>query len=211
MFPTIKKNRAGFSLIELITATFITMFVLLGAWSIYTMGWSWWHEMAPRVQAQQIARIAILSITEGTVDATAGTDTIGTATYQRRNGISMACYDPVISSSISANDRIDFGLETDGGNVRAFYLGLDPVTGGTAVFYRDNTGNTHMLIATRCPHRPPELDLDLDLNFEKRIDVVTGKIFIIVTATVTGDVSGTRSAPYHIAIEYERVVYIRNI
>jgi len=202
MFLTIKNNRSGFSLIELITATFITMFVLLGAWSIYTMGWSWWHEMAPRVHAQQIARIAILSITEGNVDASAGTDIIGTATYQRRNGISTACYDPVVSSNIGVNDRIDFGLEPDGGNVRAFYMGIDPATQERVVFYRDNLGNARTLNATRGIS---------DLSFERLVDATTNRISVRVTATVTRDIRGTRGVPYIISIVYTSVVYIRNI
>ncbi len=202
MFPTIRKNRSGFSLIEIITASFISLFVFLGAWSIYNMSWSWWHETAPRIQAQQIARIAILSITEGNVDATAGTDTIGTATYQRRNGISTAIYDPVISSNISVNDRIDFGLEPDGGNIRAFYLGVDPATGERVVFYQNNAGTVRALNATRGI---------TNLRFDRTLDVTTNKIFVRVTATVTRDIIGTRSVPYNISIVYTSVVYIRNV
>ncbi len=202
MFPIIRKNRSGFSLIEVITASFVSLFVFLGAWGIYNMSWSWWHETAPRIQAQQIARITILSIAEGNVDASAGTDTIGTATYQRRNGISTAIYDPVISSNISVNDRIDFGLEPDGSNMRAFYMGIDPGTGERVVFYRDNAGNVNALNATRGIS---------DLRFDKTVDVTTNKIFIRVTATVTRDVIGTRGLPYHISIVYTSVVYIRNV
>ncbi|MFA6079194.1 MAG: prepilin-type N-terminal cleavage/methylation domain-containing protein [Candidatus Omnitrophota bacterium] len=179
MFPTIKKNRSGFSLIELITASFISLFVFLGAWSIYTMSWSWWHEISPRIQAQQIARIAIMSITEGNVDATAGTDVIGTSTYQRRNGLATACFDPVVSSNISVNDRIDFGLEPDGGNVRAFFLAVDGASDERAVFYQDNNGNTRILNATRGIS---------DLRFDKTVDATTGKISVRVTATVTRNI-----------------------
>lgn len=209
MYPNIvncnRKARRAFTLAEVLVASFVGLLVVSGTWSIYHMAWRWWYETAPLVEAQRIARIALSSVIEGTVDSTAGQDSI----YGRRNGIAWAVYEPVISSNISAADKIGFGLEKekeDNGdyptshNERAFYLGLDPATGLNVIYYEDNDDEASQLRAT--------LGIT-GLKFEKFKDA-NDKIHIKVTATVEKDVAGTRSTPYHIKIEYVDYVYLRN-
>lgn len=200
-----KKARRAFTLAEVLVASFVGLLVVSGTWSIYHMAWRWWYETAPLVEAQRIARVALSSVIEGTIDPTAGQD----STYGRRNGIAWAVYEPVISSNISTADKIEFGLEKEkedhgdyptAHNEREFYLGLEPQTGLRVVYYEDDDEVVHTIKAT--------LGIT-DLKFEKFKDV-NDKIHIKVTATVEKDVAGTRAAPYHIKVEYIDYVYLRN-
>lgn len=173
----------------------MAVYVFMGIWSLYLMGWRWWHEVAPRIEAQRIARITLSTITSGTVDSTAGTYQVGSATYTRRNGIYGATSVP----SIPSLSEIDFGLEPDGSNVRSFYLGTDEASGLKALYYKDSNSVRHKIKATSGL---------TDLKFEKLggIDNI-----IKVTATVEKTVLGTRNVPYEIKVVYDEVVYLRNV
>ena len=98
MLPSISRDimarRKAFSLIELITASFIAVYVIAGAWSVYVMISKWWYETAPKIEAQRITRSALLGITEGTPDPTTGTFSFGGTTYRRRSGLSWAAAAP---------------------------------------------------------------------------------------------------------------------
>lgn len=188
--------KKGFTLIESMTASVIALYVILATWSIYTMGWSWWHEIAPRVEAERIARMALSNIVTGRIDSTAGTYSIGPVNYFRRNGIISASAIPSISSS---QQEIDFALEPDSSNVRSFYLGTDTTTGENLVYYKDSTGSVHALDATRGI---------TDLKFEKFLG---NDNLIKITATVQRTITGTRTGNYDITVSYNEVVCLRNI
>lgn len=187
--------RKGISAIEVLLATFVALYVILGAWSVYIMAWRWWNEVQPKVEAQRIARLALSGIIYGSLDSTAGTYTVGGVQFTRRNGISGA----VSSPNIPSDSRIDFQLEGDTGNDRAFYLGADAGTGLGVVYYTDDASQSHELMHT---------EGITDLKFEKYMG---NNNVIKVTATVERTISGTRSAPYNVKAEYSEVVYLRNV
>ena len=190
-------NKNGFTLFEALTASVITLFIIMGVWSIYVLGWSQWHEIAPQLDAQKIVRSAIVSIIDGARDSSAGTYSIGSSSYYRRNGIAQAVAEPDISSANT--QRIDFKLEPDTGNSRSFYLGADPASGMNAVYYRDNSGNARMLKTT--------IGIT-DLQFEKYGGLNN---LVKVTASVERDVVGTRQNAYHIKVVYSDVAYLRSV
>jgi len=194
--PLKRTSDKGFTLIESMTASVIALYVMLAAWALYTMGWSWWHEIAPRVEAERIARSALSNIIIGRVDSTAGMYNIGTVNYSRRNGLLGATAVPTISTS---QQEIDFALEPDASNVRSFYLGTDAVTGENLVYYQDSTGTDHPIETTRGI---------TDLRFEK---VLSNDNLIRVTASVQRTITGTRSGNYNIAVTYNEVVCLRNV
>lgn len=203
-------DRRAFTLIETLTTGFIVLYIFLSAWSVYVIGWKWWHEMAPVAEAQRIARNAIAIVIDGTRDSTAGQETIGLTTYGFRNGVSATTVtnndiiaNPLFSSPvISLNGRrIDFKLEGDAvaSNPRAFYLGQDATTGIKAVYYQDNSGAIHIINVT--------LGID-DLVFT----AVPGLANVIeVTASVQRTVAGTRYETTPISVQYTDYIYLRNI
>ncbi|MDD5422645.1 MAG: hypothetical protein WC592_01805 [Candidatus Omnitrophota bacterium] len=199
MSHTIRLPDAGtgraFTLTELLTASFIAMFIFLAAWSIYVMSWSWFYEMSPRIEAQRIARIALSAIREGSMDDTVGTFSVGAVTFKRRNGIANAIAEPDIPSL----QRINYALEPDGSNERSFYLGIDAASGLNALYYMDNDGTVHEIMAT--------IGLS-DLKFEKYLGC--GNL-IKVTATVEKDIAGTRPGGQHIKAEYSDIVSLKNV
>jgi hypothetical protein len=138
------------------TSSVIAVIIFLAMWSVYMMGWRWWNEVAPTVEAQRITRVAVSSIVDGSVDTSAGQDSIGSNLYRRRNGISwttikntdpdMNMTTPVISNN---GRRVDFKLESDttSSNVRAFYL-VTGVDGITSLVYKDNSNVVHTIRGT---------------------------------------------------------------
>ena len=203
-------DRRAFTLIETLTTGFIVLYIFLAAWSVYVIGWKWWHEMAPVAEAQRIARNAIAVVIDGVRDSTAGQEMIGLTTYVFRNGVSAttitnndiianaAFASPVISL---AGRRIDFKLEGDAAasNPRAFYLGQDATTGIKAVYYQDSSGTVNIIEATK--------GID-DIIFA----VVPGAGNIIeITASVQRTVPGTRYETTPISVQYTDYIYLRNI
>jgi hypothetical protein len=192
------KKRDAFTLIEAITATFVGLYVFLGVWAIYTMSWSWWNEMVPRIEAERIARVALTSIIEGTIDPTAGTCTVGSTTYSMRNGIAWAKLVDDIAYGTSVTS-INFGLDPDSSKVRSFYLGVDATTGLGVVYYKDSNSVVHMI--------KPTLGIT-DLRFEK----TGGEADMLkVTTSVTKNVLGTRKTAYPVTVTYSDSVYLRNL
>lgn len=195
-------KRRGFTLIEVLTVSVISLFIALGAWSIYIIGWQWWSETVPNVEAERITRIAISTVERGTIDSSAGLDSIGASTYDRRNGIAWAVYDPAISSNISVNDRIDFGLEPDTGNERSFYLGTDLSSGLNYVYYSDNNGAIHRINSTRGI---------TGIRFDKFTDAAINRTYVRITATVDRTIVGTRGVPYRVLVTQTDLICLRNI
>ncbi|MFA5146058.1 MAG: prepilin-type N-terminal cleavage/methylation domain-containing protein [Candidatus Omnitrophota bacterium] len=206
MSRAIRSSRQrGFTLIEVMTASMIALYVFAGAWGIFIMTWKWWHETLPVIEAERVARLALMSIVEGTADPTAGVTTIGTSTHARRNGIMWATsYD---IPSLQEGREIDFDLLQDGGtsHVRAFYLD----TAQNAVYYRDNANTLYKINSTSGL---------TGLKFEKLSEDFGGTgtatvhdDIIKVTATVEKDVIGTRGVPYHIKVEYSDTVHLDNL
>jgi hypothetical protein len=203
------RRKRAFTLIEALTSTFIALYIFLGAWGIYTMVWRWYHETAPVIEAQRITRAAVSSIVEGYVDSTADTDTIGSATYPRRNGIAWAMFDsdnvPPTTPYISGDKKkIDYMLRADSANARAFYIGADSVTGLNVVYY--SYGLTVKKI------RPTLGITGLEFDFLRNDDgSVKFYDVIVVTAKVQKNIVGTRDIPLPIDVQYSDYVYLRNI
>ena len=182
----------------------IALYIFAGAWAIFIMVWKWWYETAPRIEAQRMARVALASVIDGTIDSTAGTDVIDSAAYNRRNGIEWA-----VSFDIPAGEngkRIDFGLPQDGvgSNVRSFYLGTDEASGLNVVYYKDNNAALHRI--------RPTLGMT-DLKFEKYTDA-GGSVYddiVKVTATVDKTVTGTRQGDYAIEVKHSDTVFLNNV
>lgn len=196
-------SKRGFTVAEVVTASFISLYVIAAAWLVYLMTWNWWHEIAPTVEAQRIARTAIMAVTEGFRDPTAGTETVGATTYGRRDGIDWTTLTndnptPVSPVITNAGRRIDFRLEPDTANVRSYYLGVD-ANGVKSVYYINSNGVTSKLKGT---------DGITDLLFSQ----VSGYSNIYkVTATIQKTVVGTRRTPYGVNIEYSDYIYMRNL
>lgn len=187
---------SAFTLAEVLTASIVGMLVILGAMSVYMMGRSVSAEAEPQADAQRIARLALSSIIDGNVDPTAGTDTIGGASvYGRKNGIANAVGAPAIPDS----SRINFQLEADAGNVRSFYLGIDPASGLNAVYYLDSAGDDHLL-----SHTLGISDLAFS-NYNGLDDMIS------VTVEVHRTVVRGKSAPLQIDIVYNSIVNLRNL
>lgn len=172
------------------------------------MGWTWWHEINPTIEAQRVVRVALSSVIDGSIDFTAGTDTIGSSTYKRRSGLTGAMFDatnPTPTTPVISVDqrRIDFRLEPDTSNVRAFYLGTDITTGVMAVYYIDSSSQERRLEATKGI---------TDLQFSYYTDTGGNVHYDIVkvTATVSKDVLGTRNQPYHVEVVDSDFVYLKN-
>jgi len=206
--PTHKRwagGRGGFTLVETLVSVFVVILVMLAAVSVYVMGWRWWAEVAPRIEAQKAARVALASIIEGRIDATAGTYTVGATTYGRRNGIAWSVFAPTIDtpsdSPNPANSRIRFGLDksSDTATTREFRLKTDPATGLWAVYYKDDADVYHMI--------RPTIGIT-GLRFEN-YDGLNN--LVRVTATVDRTVRGTRRGDYQVTVEYSEVVYLRSV
>lgn len=201
MSQIIVKNRGpgpkGFVLAEMLITLLVITFVLSASISIYMMTAQWWAEMAPRVEAQKIARVALTSIIDGRIDPTAGTYTVNLRTYGRRNGIAWATETPDIPSSSRINFRLNKPGETS--NVRSFYIATDPVTKLRAVYYADSSGAVTMIRST--------LGIT-DLRFEKYLGYNNA---IKVTATVDKNIIGTRNQPYRVKVEYSELAYLRGV
>jgi len=204
MFAITRRHRpaAGFTLPEVLVATFIAFYVIAAAWAVYMMTSAWWKEINPEVEAARVARSAVSSIIYGSVDATAGADTIGMNTHYRRNGIAWARFDaghtppdtPVISTD---KNTIDFRLEADSSNARQFRIAADPATGLKAVYYQ-----SQMI-------RPTLGLTGLQFSYYTSGGTTTYNV-IKVVATVEKDILGTRNTPKHIKVEYAGYAYLKN-
>ena len=212
MSPIIPRFRSGgkkaFSLVEVITSSLIIVYIVTALWSIYIMGWKWWHETSPVVESQRIARIALSTIMEGTTDTTTGQETIGFETYKGRSGISWITRTsdtlpdtPLISSD---DGEITYMLEGDTQNVRRFYIGQDAVTGMKALYSLDGDGVIHKVKAT-------EIDSghgDIRLTFTP--DPVYTNV-IKAEVRVERRVPATIYETSPIVAEYSDTIYMRNI
>jgi hypothetical protein len=110
MRPFIKRDRKGFTIIEMIISFGIAMFVAAMSWSIYSTSTTWSKQRLPEIEAQRIARISITAIVDGFRDVSAGTDTISGHVLSRRNGITCATAVPIILTN-STTDKITYNLE----------------------------------------------------------------------------------------------------
>lgn len=213
------EDRRAFTLTETLIAVLITSLVFLCVWSIYLIGWTWFHEVAPRIDAQRIARLAVTKIIEGSQDSTTGQDVIGPTTYKRKNGIASAYYAaPVLVGSVTNPDgsttpssEINFGIFQDYGtyqpsaarNVRSYYLGTDADTGLNVVYYKDSSGAVHKINST--------LGIK-DLKFQQYFDDVVHPNIIKVTATVEKKVQGLGSGTsYDVLVSYSDYTYLKNV
>ena len=209
------RGRGGFTLAEVLIAAIIGTMVIASAWSVYTMVWQWWAEMSPRLDVERTARLALLHIIEGTTSVkglsgdVAGSYTVGSTTYKRRNGIAWANRDPAGNKYPEIQDqtgypasKIKYHLVPDGNNVsRELYYGT--YNGRGVVYYKHSNGTSYRLDGT--------LGIT-DLTFEKFYDgSETHDNIIKVTVTAAKEVYGTRTQqPYIVEVVYADTVYLRN-
>ena len=204
------RNRKAFTLVEVMVATFITLYTITAAWSSYVMFWTWWHETHPEVEAQRMARIAISTIICGKMDPTAGTYDIGTATFKRRNGIAQATrVEAIPTTPPEGAQYINFGLEPDSSNARSYYLGVDPVSGYNVVYYRDSANTISKIDSTIGV---------TDLRFQNYTEYYTNPPFptvhydmVVVTVTVDRNITGTGVVPHNVHVVYSQLVYLKNV
>ncbi len=194
------RSRRAFTMIEVLVASAVGIFVIMSAIAVFLMAWRWWSETYPRIEAQQITRLAISRIVNGVVDTTAGQDVIIGATHTRRNGIAGADRAPDTATA----GCINFSLEPDGSNLRSYYIASDDQDASrNAVYYSYDPGSptvTKIRGTTGIT----------GLSFVQSVDEATGFILVTVTATVDRNILGTRQASYNIHVEYSDSIYIRN-
>lgn len=186
MIKTAIQGKKGFTLAEILIAALIGTLVITSAWAVYVMIWQWWAETNPRLNVERKARIILLRVIEGVPDSTTGSYTVGSTTYNRRNGIAWASGDPdiyeqggtlipggsvgCVRGSCTDTDcvgvkikyRIDKPGETS--NIREFYV--DSYNGRKAVYYKDGNGTSHRIDET--------LADDIALTFERLSVIRTG-------------------------------------
>jgi len=204
-----RNSLTGFTLVEILVASLIAMYIFLCAWAMYMIAWTWWYEISPHTECQRIARLAISTISAGMKDPTAGSDMVNFVTYGRRRGAGWAARNsdtdvtPTITDSgPTTGHRINFKLESDpvGSNIRSYYLGQD-ADGVKAVYYQYGNNAPQIMTATSGIS---------DLTFE-RVLAEEGKDYSAVslykiTATASQTVRGVvRSAAY---TDY---IFLRNI
>jgi len=211
-----RKGREGFTLAEVLIAAIIGTMVIASAWSVYAMVWQWWTEMSPRLDVERSARLALLNVIEGVTSVsglsgnTAGSYTIGSTTYIRRNGLAWASKDPGDSQHPQIYDqagkpasRIVYHLVPDANNVkREFYYGT--YNGRGAVYYKHTNGTSYRLDGT--------LGIT-NMKFERFVDRddVEHSNIIKVTVTAAKEVYGTRAhQPYTVTVVYTDTVFLRN-
>ena len=224
-------RKDGFTLVEILVSAFVMSLTLAVIWALYILGWTWWYEVSPRIEAQRIARLAIERIVEGTPDSTTGYDMIGSVRHDKRNGIAATYYYPPVlpntyvnSQGTTVSHEIDYGLYEDyktynpavARNVRSFYLGTDAYTGLKAVYYKDSDNLSHMLKDTL-----GITNLEFSYYVDKDVNPnITYKDIIVVSVAVEKDVSAIGHTPYHMNVHYGyddaselkcgNTVYLRN-
>lgn len=210
------KARRGFTLAEILIAALIGTMVIASGWSVYLMVWQWWAEMSPRLEVERAARVGLLNVIEGVTSVpglagdVAGSYTVGSTTYKRRNGIAWACKDPgdnqypqIMNQAGNPASRIVFHLVPDAPNAkREFYYGT--FGGKGVVYYKHTNGAAYRLDST--------LGIS-GLKFEKFEDA-DGDIhdnIIKVTVTASREIYGTRTnQPLTVEVIYSDTVYLRN-
>jgi len=206
-------RKSGFTLVELLVSVFIMVLILAVVWSIYILGWTWWYEVSPRIDAQRIARLAMERIVEGVPDATTGFDMIGSNRYNKRNGISGTYYFApnlpsayVNTEGTTVSNAIEYGLYQDysthppavARNVRSFYLGTDAETGLKAVYYKDSSDVSHILKGTL-----GITNLEFSYYVDKDVSPnVTYRDIIVVSVVADKAVSVAGHTPYNVDVHY---------
>ena len=217
------KEKKAHTLVEMLVAVFVGTIIFLAVWAVYVVGWTWWNEVAPRIEAQRVARLAVGRVIDGVRDSTSGYDVIGPKAYRRRNGIAAAYYFAPNMPNPQYDDaghpysnEIQFGLFEDyvsasdpyqpatANNVRSFYIGTD-ADGIKAVYYKDGNGVSHRIEATSGIE---------DLRFYQYYDTDIGAYdpkVIVVEAVAKKSVKIGAAQPYEINVNYCDYVYLRNV
>lgn len=209
-------DKKAFTLVEALTSVFIAAFVLLSIWSVYLMGWKWWHEMRPIVEVQRAARVALSSVIDGSVDSTASQETINAVNYGFRNGIAWASLtnedriaNPNFTTPVISADghQVDFKLEKDAAavNGRSFYVETDAADGMMAVYYRDSAGIAHKIKNAEVSSASGSIVLTFEGNVDGYSDLIK------VTARVQKLIPGTKYESAPLVVECSDFVYFRNL
>lgn len=186
-------------MVEVMLSSIMVSVIMLAVCGVYMMGWQWLGETGPRLDMEKAARMALLTVIEGSIDQNAGTYTVGSTTYTRRNGIAWSTAYPTISSD---KRTITYRLAPDSGNTRQFYYGT--YDGNGYIFYENSSGTVTRLDSTKGV---------TDIQFSKFTDAdgVTHDNIIQVVVTSEKDIYGTRKAnPYHVQVIYTDTVLLRN-
>ncbi len=202
-----KKPRRAFTIAELVISGAIFCAIFLSAWELYRISRVWWQEMSPRVEAQRRTRIAIDAIVHGTIDATAGTETIMSVSYTKRNGLEEAVAAPEIAED---GKSIYFMLEGDATNKRCFKLDTDETSGKKMLYYMSDRNNG----ATLTPIKPTIGISDLLFEFYQFTNggLLTFHNLIKVTVSSSEDIGATRQGGVHnIAVSRSDVVCLRSM
>lgn len=193
------KDKKAFTIVEALFMAAIATFVMLSVWGVYMMSWQWYAEIIPRLDLEKAARLALLTVIEGSTDSNAGTYTVNGVTYTRRNGIAWATAYPTISSD---KKTITYKLDTDSSAARQFYYGT--YNGKGYIFYKNNNGTVTRIESTKGIS---------NIRFSKFVDKdsVTHDNIIQIVATADADIYGTRKVnPYHVSVVYTDTVHLRN-
>ena len=197
------KNRRGFTLAEMLIASIIGTMVIASAWSVYVMVWQWWAETSPRIEVERFARLALLNLTEGVTSVrglsgdVAGSYTVNSIPYKRRNGIAWAKAYPTISAD---KKTITYKLEPDSSDTRQFYYGT--YNGKGVMYYKHSNGTTYRLEPTLdAPATGTGIMFE---NFDGANNIIK------VTVTAAREVKGTRKEPYTVSVVYADTIYLRN-
>ena len=194
-------------MVEVLLATVIASFIMLAVWGVYMMSWQWWAETSPRIDLERAARMALLSVIEGSIDTNAGTYTIGATTYTRRNGIAWATAKPTIAFDASVPPipyKIKYKLAPDSGNIREFYYGT--YSGNGYVFYKNAAAGS---IGTKIDSTKGITGIRFS-RLVNRYGVEQDNI-IQVVVTAEKSLYGTRKAnPYIVKVVYTDTIYLRN-
>lgn len=207
------ENKKAFTLVETLISTFIALYVFLAAWMLYSTTWAWWHEISPKIEAQKTAKLALSSIITGSVDDTAGVDTINSVNYKRRNGIAWASsiFDPTSMPDddgdgepdrwLWTNNRIDFRLEGDVSSDLRYFK----VENNKIIYHYSITRTGVLQEASKdIVHTSDSLDtIALEFEFILQYNMVK------VTVTITKHITAQPATPYIIVLK--DYIHMRNL
>ncbi|MDD5495482.1 MAG: hypothetical protein PHP46_00100 [Candidatus Omnitrophica bacterium] len=218
MFSSGSAKKKAFTLTETIVAMALIVYVFSGAWLTYATIWTWWHEIAPKIEAQRLVKVALSKIMTGETDTSAGTDSIEGTTYNRRDGIGWASTlldedlavdddgDGSIDRLIWENNRIDFRLASDSaGDIRSFYVAQEDISGKNCIYYYYMiTRNGIVTEETRPIVKMPNSRDIINIDFE----FITQYSMLVATVTLQKKLD-TATGEYTIALN--DYMHLRNI